>query len=215
MLHDERMMHISIKGEIDASTGRMVMSARMMERYGCAAIAVVIGIGSLAVASGVAAESNLYLGAGYGVSRVDQSDFDDDDTAMKIFFGAKLNRYFGLEAAVNDYGDTNDNGYSSELRGYTLAAVGFLPLTEKFDLFAKGGRLWWRDEVSYLDAFDETLSGSENFYGAGVNFNFGDSFSLRLEIERYKVKLSDKEIGVALDRTYNVDVAGVGVIVNF
>lgn len=179
------------------------------------ALAAVVGVSLLVAANQAVAESGLYLGVGYGASRVDNSDFDDDDTAKKVFVGAKFNDYFGLEGAANDYGGTSDNGYSSELRGNTLALVGFLPLAESFEFFVKGGQLWWRDKITVLDTFRDTLSGDENFYGAGVNFNFGESVSLRLEMERYKVELSQDEIGVDVDETYDVDVASVGIAVNF
>jgi OmpA-OmpF porin, OOP family len=189
--------------------------ARAQASCASGALAAMIGIGLLVTTNQAMADSGLYLGLGYGASRVNNSDFDDDDTAKKVFVGAKFNDYFGLEAAANDYGGTADEGYSSELKGNTLALVGFLPVTDRFDFFVKGGKLWWRDKISVLDTYRDTLDGDENFYGAGVNFNFGESVSLRLEMERYKVELSQDEIGVDLDEKYDVDVAGVGIAVNF
>ena len=179
------------------------------------ALAMLAGAGLLVAGQASAAETGLYFGAAYGVARVDGSDFDEDDRAIKVFVGGRLNDYFGLEAAANDFGKSSDNGVSAELRGNTFAAVGFLPMSERFELFAKAGRLWWRDKVKVGDSFRDTLDGSENFYGAGANFYVSDSLAFRLELERYEVKLSSSEIGFDLDGSFDVDVASLGVLINF
>lgn len=177
--------------------------------------AVLAGACLLMVSHAGAAEPGAYVGAAYGVSRVDGADFDDDDQAAKIFLGGRFNQYFGLEVAVNDYGDSRDGEFSSELRGYTLAAVGFLPLNDRFELFAKAGRLWWKDKVRVGNSFRDTLDGNENFYGVGANFLVSDVMGFRLELERYEVKLSRSEIGVELDGSFDVDVASLGIFIHF
>lgn len=171
--------------------------------------------GLLVAGHAVSAESGAYLGAAYGVSRVDGGDFDDDDHAVKVFLGGRVNDYFGIEAAVNDYGDSRDGEFSSELRGNTLAVAGFLPLNDRFELFVKAGRLWWEDKIRVGDSFRDTLDGSENFYGAGANFLFSEAMGLRLELERYDVRLSESGPGFDLDSSFDVDVVSVGVFVHF
>ncbi|HEX4911812.1 MAG TPA: outer membrane beta-barrel protein [Permianibacter sp.] len=190
----------------------VMKSARLARGWAGVALAAV----GVWVASPVdAAESGAYVGAAYGVSRVDGADFDDDDQAIKVFLGGRFNPYFGLEVAVNDYGDSRDGAFSSELLGNTLAAVGFLPLNDRFELFAKAGRLWWKDKVRVGDSFRDTLDGNENFYGVGANFLVSDAMGFRLELERYEVKLSRSEIGVELDGTFDVDVVSLGVFLHF
>ena len=76
------------------------------------------------VASNVSAEPGLYVGGAIGWGRVEDSDFDDDDPAYKILAGGKFNDYIGVEVAANDYGEAKRRGYSSELRGNTVAVVG-------------------------------------------------------------------------------------------
>lgn len=161
------------------------------------------------------AEPGFYVGGAAGMSRVNNSDFDDNDTAFKILAGGKFGDYVGIEAAVNDYGEAEGRGYSSELTGNTLALVGFFPLMDNFDLFAKGGQLWWRDKVTVLDIFRDTLTGNETFYGVGADFYFNKNIALRIEMERYKVELSRSEIGVNVDGDSDVDVASVGVSFHF
>lgn len=179
------------------------------------ALSATIGSGLLAFASQASAESGMYVGGAYGQSRVNDSDFDDDNEALKAFIGGKFNNYIGLELAGNDYGKAEDNGSSSDLTGITLALMLYLPLGDGFELFAKGGQLWWEDDVRILNTFDDTLDGEEVFYGLGMNINFTDALSLRIEMERYEVELSQSEIGVGVDGSSDVDVASVGLVFNF
>lgn len=156
----------------------------------------------------------LYAGAEYGLGRVNDSDFEDEDSAVKIFVGGKFNPYIGLEGAYNDFGKSENNGNSSEVTGSTLALMGIWPVSDNFELFVKGGQLWWRDKINVL-AFEDTVTGNENFYGLGANFYVNEMWSVRAEWERYEVKLTDDEVGVDIDGTSTLDVASVGVAVNF
>lgn len=180
-------------------------------------LAVVTTMGSCIVvgASVVSAEPGLYVGGAIGWGRVDGSDFDDDNAVYKIFAGGKFNDYIGVEIAANDYGEAERGIFASELTGNTAAVVGYWPLGDNFELFAKAGNMWWRDKVTVLGTYDDTISGDEIFYGLGANFKFNESLALRVEMERYKVDLSQEEIGVDLDDTYNVDVASVGMAFSF
>jgi len=179
------------------------------------ALVLAVGAGAAFVGNNALADAGMYAGAAYGETRVNDSDFNGDNPAKKIFLGGKFNRYIGVEAAMNDYGTTGHTGYASDLKGNTLAAVVYLPLSDAFELFVKGGRLWWRDEVTVPATFHGSMSGNENFYGAGVNFNFNKTISLRLEMERYNVKLNKDKIGFTVDGSSYVDVASVGVLFNF
>jgi len=161
------------------------------------------------------ADSGFYVGGGYGQSRVNDSDFNDNNPASKLFAGLKFNNYIGIEGAMNRYGTAEHAGYTSKLTGNTLALVGFLPLSDNFNIFIKGGKLWWRDEVTVLSTFHGTMDGSERFYGVGMNFNLTEMVSFRAEMERYKVELSQNEIGVNVDGSSTVDVASVGILLRF
>ena len=48
-----------------------------------------------------------------------------------------------------------------------------------------------------------------------MNFNFTKTLALRVELERYKVELSQNEIGAGVDGSFDVDVASVGLVLNF
>jgi len=153
----------------------------------------------------------IYLGAAYGYSRVDNEDFKDNNSVLKAFAGIKVLNFIGLEAAINDFGTSKGTGTSSELTGNTLAIAGFLPISDQFNIFAKVGNLWWENKISVLDTFNDTLSGNESFFGVGANLAVSDSLAIRFELERYDVKLSKSEVGTSFDRTFDLDVASVGI----
>jgi len=178
-------------------------------------LAIAAGLGIATLFTQPAAAAGINLGGAIGWGRVESSDFDDDNPVYKVFAGGKFNDYVGVEAAYHDFGEAEDTGYSSKLRGYSAALVGYLPLGDNFDLFAKIGNLWWHDKITVLDTFHDTVDGDEIFYGIGANFNFNEALALRIEMERYKVDLSADEVGVNFDDTYNVDVASVGLQFSF
>lgn len=180
----------------------------------CLALAVAAGSCFAVVARTTLAEPGIYVGAAYGIASLDGENFDDDTQVLKAFVGGKFNDYIGLEAAANHYGEAEGSLYESELTGYTAALVGYLPLGDGFDLFAKAGNLWWKNDFTIL-GFSDDVTGNELFFGVGAQLNFGEHVALRIEWERYEVDLSSDEIGVDLDTTYDVDVASLGAVFSF
>lgn len=191
----------------------MTNSKRLLSATG-AALAVMMGTGVVLSSNAAAAESAFYVGGAYGMSRVDNADFDDNTNVIKAFAGGKFMDYFGVEAAALDYGSASDNDVKSDLTGYSVAVVGFLPFTDSFEGFLKLGNLWWENDIRFL-GFKNSFDGEELFYGAGVNFNFNKTLALRVELERYTVELSSNEVGIDIDGDTDVDVASVGVVFNF
>lgn len=183
-------------------------------RIATAALPVMAGLGLLVASPITLAEPDIYIGAAYGIASFDGGDFDDDTQVLKAFVGGKFSDYLGVEAAANDYGEAKGSGFKSELNGYSLAVVGFLPLGESVDLFAKMGNMWWKNDYTIL-GYSNDADGSEIFYGLGAQFNLTQNFAFRLEVERYKVDLGRDEIGFDLDQNYDVDIASVGAVFTF
>lgn len=191
----------------------MTNSKRLLSATG-AALAVMMGTGVVLSSNAVAAESAFYVGGAYGMSRVDNADFDDNTNVIKAFAGGKFMDYFGVEGAALDYGSATDNDLKSDLTGYSVAVVGFLPFTDSFEGFLKLGNLWWENDIRFL-GFKKSFDGEELFYGGGFNFYFNKTLALRFELERYTVELSSNEVGIDIDGDTDVDVASVGVVFNF
>ncbi|MBA3582016.1 MAG: porin family protein [Gammaproteobacteria bacterium] len=165
--------------------------------------------------------AEFYAGGAVGHTRVSKSDFDDKDIAIKGFGGIKLKDYFGIEAALSDFGSSESSGYSSELTALTVAAVGymslsdFLPVADKYEAFVKGGKFHWNNDVKYFNTYSDDISGNDRFYGTGMNIHFNERVALRLEIERYKLDLDEDANGGNLDQKYNLDVASIGAFFKF
>lgn len=147
------------------------------------------------------AESGFYLGGSLGSANLDFStvdvNFDDDDTAYKIFAGYN----FGIiplidiaiegsyvdfgEASSVQIGDTNVGvtGWDAfGLAGFKLGPIG---------LFGKVGFIAWDSESDVLqDQLND--SGSDPAYGIGARFQIG-SLSVRAEYEWFDIDIADIE----------------------
>ena len=107
-----------------------------------AVLAATVAAGVFLWASNASAEPGFYVGGAYGMGRVNNSDFDDDNSAIKVFLGGKMNRYIGVEGALNDYGKAESRGFSSDLTGNSLALIGFLPVTDSLELYLVGPEIF-------------------------------------------------------------------------
>lgn len=168
-----------------------------------------------------------------GVVLAGESSLDDSDTTWSIFGGYKVNQYFAVEAGYLDLGaveyrakanvlfpgfgtTTLNSGIDVEVTGFTVAAIGSLPLGEMFDIHARLGLLFSETEVtvSISDRFgrfsdSDSASDTDVFYGAGVTWHMGDSWALNLDYLLYKDVGNEDETGetdmdsVTLGLAYN------------
>lgn len=157
-----------------------------------------------------------YVGASYGVVSVNDSDFDDDNTAPSIIAGWQLTPYFGIEGGYTDFGRSGGDLARADIDGYSLAATGRLPLTDSFALFAKVGQFWWDTDVR-VGGFRDSYSGNELTYGAGVLFNVTESLEFRVAYDRLDVDLDRDEIGPIASGDFDatVDVLSAGLVFRF
>jgi len=166
----------------------------------------------------------LPLAASLEAGGVDVTDFQSslDDTAMGwgLQVGYRFNRYVAVEVGYVDLGEalyeaimTVDDGVDIfpveasvrvESTGPTAAVLGMLPIGERFDVHAKAGiyvadtRLRSRlRDVEFADNFlhaEDRASETEFFFGVGGAWNINDSYSLRVEYQRY-LDLGDDDTG--------------------
>ncbi len=161
-------------------------------------------------------DRGLYLGGAYGVFSVDDSDFNDDDTAPQAFAGLQFNPYVGVEAAYLDFGTSGGDLLESETEGYSLALTARLPLTESMAVYGKMGQFWWDSELrsgSFRDSFD----GDELTWGGGLSFQIAPSLDFRLAYDRLDVDLQRDEIGPvgSGDFASTVDLVSAGLKLEF
>lgn len=175
-----------------------------------ALVAASLGLASLQAG---AADNGIYLGGSVGQSGVEFDDqidetnfeYDADTTGYKLIGGWRFVDWFAVEANYVDLGKGDDKVLGEKIEvdvsGWTLSAVGFLPIGP-VDLFARVGAVNWSAD---LDAPAIDLRGSDDgtdlTYGGGVQFRVW-SISLRAEYERFDVADADTVDMISVGATY-------------
>ena len=143
------------------------------------------------------AESGFFLGIGAGDATVKSGDFDESDSAYKVFggynFGVVPLVDLAIEASYAHFGNPVAGSASAEVTGlnaYGLAGLSLGP----FGIFAKAGAIRWGADTSD-GTVTNSESGTDPAYGVGARFAFG-SLSVRAEYEYYDLD-SDIEVGMA------------------
>lgn len=151
-----------------------------------------MGMPTAAVAG---ADSGLYIGAGVGDASVKDTNFDESDSAYKVFGGYNIGFIplvdFAVEASYVDFGKPSSSAGSVEVTGlnaFGLAGLSFGP----FGVFAKAGAISW-DSDSTLGGASSSKSGTDPAYGLGARFALG-SISVRVEYEVYDLDSTDLDM---------------------
>lgn len=125
-----------------------------------------------------------YLGGAIGQSEATTfcngaSSCEDSDSAWKIFGGYQVIDKVSVEGAYLNLGDIRRDGESSDVSAFAAYGVGTLPITERFDAFAKIGGAYWRS-----DNTDGDESGFGLAYGLGAKMALNETTKLRAEWEK-------------------------------
>jgi OOP family OmpA-OmpF porin len=175
-----------------------------------ALVAASLGLASLQAS---AADNGIYLGASVGQSGVEFDDqfggtsinYDADTTGYKLIGGWRFVDWFAVEANYVDLGNGSDKVLGEKIEvdvsGWTLSAVGFLPIGP-VDLFARVGAVNWSADLE-APAIDLRSSddGTDLTYGGGVQFRVW-SISLRAEYERFDVADADTVDMISVGATW-------------
>lgn len=168
-------------------------------------IPLILAIPLLAVSANALAgsDSGLYLGASIGEAQLDfdddlpdandvdvNIDFDDEDTAYKIFAGYNFGVIplidLAVEGAYVDFGKFRGrvgpiSNADFEVDGWTGAALAGVKLGP-VGVFGKAGFISWDGDLD--DIGDE--DGTDPLYGIGARITLF-SFQVRAEYERYEL----------------------------
>lgn len=148
----------------------------------------------------------------------------DRDSAYKIYGGYQLNQYVGVEGGYFDLGkfgftaNTQPLGTLNgdiRLKGFTLDAVGILPLFDRVSALGRVGINHAQTSDSFagtgaVNVTNPNPSKRETNYklGVGMQYAFNDALAIRAEIERYRVN-------DAIGNKGHVDVFSVGLVYKF
>lgn len=152
--------------------------------------------------------------------------FNDNtiDGGGKLFTGYQFNRYVSLEGGYFDLGEFQFNAVTApagllstnmQVRGFNLDLVGYLPFTEKLSAFGRLGVTHALTQDTFTGTGAASVLGGKlhdrdefGKAGVGLQYNFTDSFAMRLEAERYRIS----------NATYdhnNIDLYSVGFVYRF
>ena len=150
-------------------------------------------------------EKGYYLGGAIGQSNATvlcngSSSCEDSDTAWKLFGGYKLLDKVSIEGTYLNLGDMHKDGKNSDISAYGAYAVGALPVTKKFDAFAKLGGVYWNSKNTDGDKDGFSLS-----YGLGAKMTLNETTKIRAEWE----KITDVETSNSDETDINVLTVGV------
>jgi hypothetical protein len=146
-------------------------------------------------------EEDFYIGAALGnfsseIDDIDDADFDfdEDESASRIFGGWRFNNFFSVQVDRYDFGEASNAAgllnVSTDTKGWAPQVVGTLPVGP-IELFLRGGILFYNVDVS-LDGdelFDE--SGKDPVYAAGIGFTVLERLNLKLEYEVVEISEYD------------------------
>jgi hypothetical protein len=151
--------------------------------------------------------SGFYLGGGVGqfnagIDDVDQidntvDDWDEDDTAYKVFAGYRMNRFLGFEVDYINLGKPSGAvvpGFNvdASVDGFAPYVVGTIPLGRYLEAFGRVGYYFYDANRKQDDGlggrvqFDE--ESEDLVYGGGIGANIGEKFNVRFEYERFDLK---------------------------
>jgi OmpA-OmpF porin, OOP family len=194
---------------------------RVMHALGALSAAIGLAASPMVLAQ---QPQGVYLGGAFGQSKLNDgcndvrgafapfggtlASCDETDTGWKIYGGYQVNRHFAIEASYINWGELAGNGtlvgipvtVTGEATSFGIAAMGILPLNERFSLFGKAGVLSTDVKVTIagggITSSDDDDS-TELHIGVGGLFNFGRGWAVRAEWERAQdSKLDLLSIGV-------------------
>ena len=199
-----------------------------MKRTRGAIIAGVLGMASLAASPAsfaqALADNGGYIGGAFGQSKLNggcdefRSAFcvfggtlascDETDTGWKLYGGIRVNKNFNIEFSYINWGEISSTGTligipvtaTGDATSFGVAAMGILPLGERFSLFGKAGILMTDLGVTISGGGITSSDGddtSELHIGVGALFNLTERWQIRAEWERAQdSKLDLLSIGV-------------------
>lgn len=173
-----------------------------------------------------------YLGVGAGQSNLRgyckevgssigfSGSCDDSSTGVKVFGGYKLNRWGGVELGYTNFGEGRADGTLNgtpvigRWKGYAIdfSAVGTLPLGDYFELFVKGGLVFWDVKSTTMAVSTGEINdrGFSGVVGGGGTWWFMQQAGLRLQYERFQ-KVGDSSVQVQT----NIDFTSLNLVGRF
>jgi len=143
------------------------------------------------------ADKGLFIAASVGSAELsetfDEFDVDSDSTAYRISVGWRLNDYFAVDGGYQNFGrfdqTFDDAGTPVDLSlkadGFTLGAIGSLPINDRFSLFARAGAFFWDGDAEINDVSAASPEETNLYFGAGARLALTEQLSATVDGSRY------------------------------
>lgn len=149
---------------------------------------------------------------------------DEGDSGFKVYTGYEFNKYFAIEGGYFDLGNfdffatTQPAGTLSEslsVQGLNLDLRLSLPIGERFSVFGSAGANYAETKMTLAGSGAIVVADTRRKerkvdykYGGGFQFEFTESFLMRMEAERFRI---DDTVGIGGD----VDFYSIGMLYRF
>jgi OOP family OmpA-OmpF porin len=157
-------------------------------------------------------DDGFFVGAALGnfsteIDDVDDAnfDFDEDESASRIFAGFRFNNFFSAQLDRYDFSEASNApgllNVTADTKGWAPSVIGTLPLGP-VELFIRGGILLYDVDVSFAggEVIDE--SGEDPVYSAGIGFTVLERLNLKLEYESVEISEYDDAEAVWLSGSW-------------
>jgi OOP family OmpA-OmpF porin len=112
-----------------------------------------------------------------------------NSTAYEAYAGGMWNKNFGLEIGMTDFGNMKRDANSVDAYGFSVKAVGVMPLTESLGAFAKLGTMYSRTKLNTASGqISDDKWGST--YGLGLNFDINPQMAAVVEWDQTNVRFA-------------------------
>ena len=144
-----------------------------------------------------AADTYEYPYTGIGGGSVEIADLcdglgsgcDDSATFYRVYSGARLLPFFGMEVGYMHSDDMGSSAFNVKPRGIDLTTLFHLPMGSRMDVYAKAGAFFWDTEFGGTDE-----QGTDFQTGVGIRFGVTDSISLRADYD-YVPEFGNSTVG--------------------
>ena len=172
----------------------------------------IVGLFAGLLLSSMAYAEGFYVGASVDLTQIEDEeagvDFDDNAVGWRVLAGYEFTNYFAVEGGYLDSGDAEDSvlgvDVDVEITGFTLFAVGQVPMSDTWTLFGKAGYYDGEAEVSLLGfSVDDDESGLA--LGAGVRVDLSDNIALRGEFDWFDSDLDSLwSVGIGIEYRFSM-----------
>jgi len=139
----------------------------------------------------LAAAADFTLGANAGSARINQGDFEGNDTGWKVHMGGSYNQIIGGELGYVNFGKYGAD--NSNANAFTPAVTLGVPVGIA-NFYAKGGVAFADVEGSSVR---EEYKNEDPFYGVGLRIGMPNGIGFRAEYERYQFDFADLDMAMA------------------